>query len=69
MQYTDLKHCSFKSGKEKRSSQNGENLKGMKAVSFNRNRIMPKINGHIAEAADGFRLSVFNKRDILKKLQ
>lgn len=54
MQCTE--HCSFKSGEEKRSSQNGANLKGLKAVSFNRNRVMPKINGHMAEAADEFKL-------------
>lgn len=30
---------------------------------------MPQINGHIAEAADEFNLSVFNQRDILKELQ
>lgn len=61
--------CSFKSVKEIRSSQNGANLKGRNAVSFDRNRIMPQINSHIPEAAIEFKLSVFNKRDILKKLQ
>lgn len=30
---------------------------------------MSKINGHIAEAVDEFKVSVFYKRDFLKKLQ
>lgn len=62
-------HHGFKSGEEMRSSQDGSNLKAMKAVSFSRKRIMPKLNGHIAEAVDEFKVSVFNKRGFLKKLQ
>lgn len=62
-------HHGSKSGEEIRSSQDGSNLKAMKAVSFSRNRIMSKINGHIAEAVDEFKVSVFYKRDFLKKLQ
>lgn len=59
-------HCGSNLGEDMRSSQDGSKLKDMKAVSFSRNRLMSKLNGHIAEAVDEFKVSVFKKMDFLK---
>lgn len=46
MPYTE--HQGSRSGKDMRWIQDGSNLKAVKVVSFSRNRIMSKLNGHIA---------------------
>lgn len=61
-------HCSSNLGEDMRSSQDGSHLKAMKAVSFSRNGMKSKLNGHIAKAVDEVKVTVFSKRDFLKNI-